>query len=114
MPKSGIVVLPTSTAPASLSRAAAGASRGAGESVVAADPRGEGTPTVVMFSLIVTGTPSSGPSDSPAPHRSSAAWAWRSASSSSRCHSALIVGSQASIRARTARSASRGEASPAS
>src|ERR1700753_3287078 len=69
MPKSGIVVLPTSTAPASLSRAATGASRGDGEGVVAADPSGDGTLAVVMFSLIVTGTPSSGLSGSPALHR---------------------------------------------
>ena len=114
IPKSGIVVLATSTAPASLSRAAAGASRGAGARVVAADPSGLGTPAVAMFSLIVTGTPSSGLSGSPARQRASAATAWRSASASSRCHRALIVGSHASIRARTASSASRGEASPAS
>ena len=114
IPKSGIVVLATSTAPASFSRAAAGASRGAGARTVACEPSGEATPVVAMFSLSVTGTPSSGLSGSPARHRSSAALAWRSASVSSRCHSALIVGSQRSIRARTALRASGGEQSPAS
>ena len=79
MPKSGIVVLPTRTAPACFRRAAAGASRTAGVRRQAADPRGVGTPAVVMFSLIVTGTPSSGLSGRPARQRSPAATACRSA-----------------------------------
>ena len=60
MPRSGIVVLATITAPASRNRAAGGASAAAGTSKVAAQPSGTGTPRVAMFSLTVTGTPSSG------------------------------------------------------
>ena len=97
IPKSGIVVLATSTAPASFSLAAAGASRGAGARTLAFEPSGVGTPAVAMLSLSVTGTPSSGLSGSPARHRSSEARACRSASSSSRCQTALIVGSHRSI-----------------
>ncbi len=61
IPKSGIVVLAKMTAPSSLSRAAAGAS--ASEIVwgVAAVPIWYGSPAVAMFSLTVTGIPSSKP-----------------------------------------------------
>ncbi|MNV38890.1 hypothetical protein D3C71_1304530 [compost metagenome] len=59
MPKSGMVVLPSSTAPASRMRAAGGASAAAGVSSVAAVPKGTGVPRVAMFSLMVAGTPSS-------------------------------------------------------
>ena len=67
MPKSGIVVLPRMTAPPSRSRAAGGASASAGVSSFAAVPAGSGTPRVAIFSLIVTGTPSSGPAGAPLP-----------------------------------------------
>ena len=56
-----MVVLARITAPASRTRAAAGASAAAGTSWVAAVPSGTGTPLVAMFSLMVMGTPSSAP-----------------------------------------------------
>jgi hypothetical protein len=70
IPYSGIVVLLKMTAPAARNRAAAGASSAAGTSSVAAVPWGTGVPRVAMFSLTVTGTPSSGPAV-PARQRSS-------------------------------------------
>ena len=54
-----MVVLPSTTAPASRMRAAGGASALAGVRSVAAVPSGTGTPRVAMFSLMVAGTPSS-------------------------------------------------------
>ena len=56
-----MVVLEKITAPASRSRAEGGASAAAGTSLVVAAPSGTGVPLVAMFSLIVVGTPSSGP-----------------------------------------------------
>ena len=56
-----MVVLQTMTAPASFKRAAGGASALAGVRSVARVPSGTGSPWVAMFSLIVTGTPSSAP-----------------------------------------------------
>ena len=66
-----MVVLPSSTQPASRSRAAGGASSAAGTSTVAAVPAGRGTPLVAMFSLSVSGTPSRGDSAWPARQRAS-------------------------------------------
>jgi hypothetical protein len=64
------------TQPASRSRAVGGASSAAGTSSVAAVPSGMGTPREAMFSLIVTGTPSSADSGCPARQR---AWLARAA-----------------------------------
>src|SRR5207253_3666443 len=61
IPYSAIVGVLKITAPAARSRAAAGASSEAATSVVAAVPCGTGVPRVAMFSLTVTGTPSSAP-----------------------------------------------------
>ncbi|MOA28599.1 hypothetical protein D3C78_1495520 [compost metagenome] len=82
-----MVVLPSSTAPASRMRAAGGASAAAGVRSVAAVPSGTGTPRVAMFSLMVDGTPSSvwPPADSGSPfiQRASEARAIASAPSGS-------------------------------
>ena len=74
MPKSGMVVLPRITQPASRSLAEGGASAGCGvASSFALVPIGAGSPLVKMFSLIVTGTPSSGESGCFARQRASEA-----------------------------------------
>src|SRR5215831_18622273 len=59
MPKSGIVVLPNKTQPASRTRAVGGASEALGVMSPAAVPKGAGMPFTAMLSLIVIGTPSS-------------------------------------------------------
>jgi len=70
-PNSGVVVLPSSTAPASRRRAAAGASVSQGWSgSTVRDPRRVGQPRVRIRSLIDTGTPSSGPAGSARRQRS--------------------------------------------
>ena len=81
-PNSGVVVLPISTAPASRSRAAAGASTSHGccGSTVRL-PRKVGIPRVRIRSLIEAGTPSSAPQGSPRSQRSSLSLAAASASS---------------------------------
>src|SRR3954463_565944 len=75
-PNSGVVVLPSSTAPCSRSRALAGASSfhgPAGSTVF--EPRRVGHPLVSMMSLIDTGTPSNKPCGCPAVQRASEALA---------------------------------------
>ena len=112
-PNSGVVVLPMSTAPASRSRAVAGASTShacSGSTVRL--PRRVGHPRVRMRSLIDTGTPSSGPTGSPRAHLASLAAAAASASSAATRQKALIVGPTRSMRSSTARVASTGDAAP--
>ena len=65
MPQSGITVEPSTTAPASRTRAVTGASWSGTTESTPALPAGIGTPRRARFSLRVTGTPSSGPSGSP-------------------------------------------------
>src|SRR5687768_3312202 len=61
-PNSGVVVLPSNTAPCSRSRAVAGASSFHGPfGSMVFEPRNVGQPFVRMMSLIDTGTPSSRP-----------------------------------------------------
>ena len=64
-PNSGVVVLPRITAPASRSRATAGPSSVSGTGSIIREPRRVGNPRISTRSLIVTGTPSSGPSGAP-------------------------------------------------
>src|SRR5215204_1512486 len=71
MPKSGIVVLPRRTQPASRSRAVGGASAALGVMSPEAVPTGVGRPLTAMLSLIVIGTPSSALSGAPARQRAS-------------------------------------------
>ena len=81
-PNSGVVVLPSSTARCSRSRATAGASASHGPAAsIVREPRSVGQPLVSRRSLTETGTPSSRPSGSPACHRRSDARAAASASS---------------------------------
>src|SRR6266404_8453860 len=104
-----MVVLEKITAPASRNRAAGGASVAAGTSLVVAAPSGIGTPLVAMLSLIVTGTPSSGPIGSPFCQRSVDAFAAARAPSGSNAYSALMCGSHTAICASTSSSTSDGE-----
>jgi len=104
--------LASSTQPASRRRAAGGASSVAGTSTLAAVPSGSGTPRVAMFSLMVQGTPSSGDSGAPARQRCSDCRAWASAASVSSAYSACSCGSQRSMCASSARTASTGDAAP--
>ena len=59
-PNSGVVVRPTTTTPASSSRATMGEEADAGESVLVSEPFPAGTPSSSMLSLIAIGTPCSG------------------------------------------------------
>ncbi len=83
-PYSGMVVLPRKTVPASRSRAVAGASSGNGSSEASEVPRRIGQPATAMLSLIVTGTPSSGPIASPFSQRACEASAMARVVASSR------------------------------
>src|SRR3954467_1683837 len=104
-----MVVLEKITAPASRKRAAGGASTGEGTRLVVAAPSGTGTPLVAMFSLMVAGTPSSGPAGSPFCQRAVDAVAVARAPSGSNAYSALICGSHAAMCASTSSSTSIGE-----
>src|SRR6266403_2392618 len=104
-----MVVLEKITAPASRNRAAGGASVAAGKSLVVAAPSGIGTPLVAMLSLIVAGTPSSGPIGSPFCQRSVDAFAVARAPSGLNAYSALMCGSHTAICASTSSSTSDGE-----
>ena len=109
-PYSGMVVLPRKTQPASRSRAAAGASSAKGASEATAEPRRIGQPATPILSLIVTGTPSSGPSASPLSVARLGGLAPSPASTaSSRTTKALISGSKRSIRASASFATSTGE-----
>src|SRR3977135_4322754 len=92
-----MVVLEKITAPASRKRAAGGASAAAGTNLVVAVPRGTGTALVATFSLMVTGTPSSGPIGSSLCQRSVEAFAVSRAVSGSNAYSALRCGSHTAI-----------------
>src|SRR5712692_11352015 len=104
-----MVVFEKITAPASRNRAAGGASFAAGASGLEAAPSGTGTPLVAIFSLIVAGTPSSGPVGSPLCQRSVDAFAVARAPSGSNAYSALMCGSHTAICASTSSSTSDGE-----
>src|SRR5438270_7324377 len=104
-----MVVFEKITAPASRKRAAGGASAVAGTSLVVAAPSGTGTPLVAMFSLMVTGTPSSGPAGSPFCQRSVEPFAVARAPSGSNAYRAFMCGSHTAICASTSSSTSVGE-----
>src|SRR5450432_2038893 len=83
-PNPEVVVLPSSTAPCSRSRATAGASSGLGSrALVVFEPRRVGRPRWASRSLTDTGTPSSRPNGSPALQRASDACAAANAASAS-------------------------------
>ena len=84
MANSGVVVLPSSTAPCSRSRATGGASSAHSRSrSMVFDPRRVGQPRVSTMSLIDVGTPSRWPIGAPVRHRASEARAAAIAPSSS-------------------------------
>src|SRR2546429_7926700 len=87
-----MVVLPSSTQPASRTRAEGGASGAAGAMSPAAVPSGVGTPFVPMLSLMVIGTPSMGLSGSPARQRGSALVAFACATAASIWYLAVFFG----------------------
>ena len=112
-PNSGVAVLPRMTAPASRRRAATGESMSHGWfSSTVKLPSSVGIPLARMRSLIDTGTPSSAPSADFASQRASLARAAASAPSASTRTKALYSGLKRSMRCRTSRQASTGEASP--
>ena len=109
-PNSGVVVLPSSTAPASRSRAAAGASSSQGPfGSIVFEPRSVGQPRVRIRSLIETGTPSSRPIGAPFIQRPSDSVALAIAASASTRQKAFSTGFRRSMRSSTARIASTGE-----
>src|SRR5262249_52247039 len=84
-PNSGVVVLPSSTAPCSRKRAVTGASSFHGPlGSTVFEPRSVGHPFVRRMSLIDAGTPSSSPFGCPASQRDSDAFASSSARSDTR------------------------------
>src|SRR5436305_4684344 len=104
-----MVVLEKITAPASRTAAIGGASTGEGTSLPLAAPSGTGTPFSAILSLIVTGTPSSGPIASPFCQRCVDALAVARAPSGSKAYSALMCGSHRAMCASTSSSTSEGE-----
>src|SRR5258708_9313232 len=104
-----MVVVEDIPAPSSAKLPAGGASAAAGTSFVVMAPRGTGTPLVAIFSLIVTGMPSSGPIGSPLCQRSVDAFAVARAPSGSKAYSALMCGSHTAICVSTSFRTSDGE-----
>ena len=112
-PNSGVLVLPSSTAPASRRRAVTGASTSQGWcGSTVRDPRRVGQPRVRIRSLIEVGTPSSRPVAVPARQRASLARALARAASPSTTQKALSCGFSRSMRCSTAWVASTGDAAP--
>jgi hypothetical protein len=109
-PNSGVAVLPSSTAPASRSRAVLGASASHGPvGSTVREPRSVGHPFTSSRSLIEVGTPSIGPAGPPRAQRASDARASRSALSWPTSTNALSVGFSRSMRSSTARVTSTGD-----
>src|SRR4051794_13534186 len=93
IPQSGMTVDPRTTPPDSRSRAVTGASMSGTTGTTPAVPQGIGTPLRAMFSLRVTGTPSTGPRGTLAAQRCSLACASLRDSSGSRLQNAFSSGS---------------------
>ena len=110
-PNSGSVVLPRMTAPASRSRATAGASSFIGVSGVVRDPRRDGNPLSQTLSFTVAPMPSARPIGSPLCQRASDSFAALSAPSRSMMMKALSAGSNFSMRSSWSRVTSTGESS---
>ena len=109
-PNSGVVVLPSSTASASRSRATTGASSFHGPlGSTVFEPLKVGQPLVSSRSLIETGTPSSAPRGSPFIQRASDSFAAASASGAMK-QNAFSTGLSLSMRCKAARVTSSGEA----
>ena len=105
-PNSGVVVLPSSTAPCSRRRATMGESSSQGWSRrTDLDPRSVGQPRAIITSFTVAGTPSMAPCGAPFIQRASDA----RAASSSTSRKALSEDCSAAMRARTALVVSTGD-----
>jgi hypothetical protein len=103
VPNSGVVVLPSSTNPASTNRCTTGSEAPAGSGLAPADPKVVGQPATSLRSLIGSGTPWNGGRSSveaAATTASAAADAALRTSSSARWQNALSRGSSSSIRSR--------------
>src|SRR4029453_12206680 len=112
-PNSGVVVLPSRTAPVSRSRATVGASSVHGpRSSIRFVPRSVGHPRVYRRSLIEVGMPSPGPSTLPQRQRASDRTAEATAPSASTRTKALTSSLPASIAASVARVTSTGDTLP--
>src|SRR6476661_4737040 len=111
-PNSELVLCANTIAPASRSRATAGASASTGALSVSLLPIDAGQPFTRTSSLIDTGTPSIGDSGLPFFQRRSDARAAASAGSPSTRQKALSTGLTAALRASTAVIVSTGEARP--
>ena len=108
-PNSGVVVLPSSTAPPRSSRSTTGALSSAGASSVTCEPRRVGQPLTEVVSLMVVGTPSSGDSGASCRQRRSDVRAAERALSSSIRTKALRNGWSCRARASIASTTSTGE-----
>ncbi len=107
--KPGVLVRPMTMAPARRRLATTGLSPSAIRSRKATMPLSVGQPRWSVLTLVVTGTPCSGPTAWPAATARSAASAAASASSASGSTTALIRGLTASIRSRQDWTASRAD-----
>ena len=111
-PRSGRLVRASGTAPAAFMRSTTGASTVAAASASACKPCVVAWPATSMFSLIVNGTPASGPRGSPAARAASIAAAAASEISGIVRVTALTVGLTASMRSRWAWTSSTELTSP--
>ena len=112
-PNSGVLVLPTVTAPAARSRATIRASWSGTQSANSGEPIVVRIPAVTKRSLCATGSPWSGPSSRPPARARSAATASASARSTLSVTTAFSGGLTASMRRRWSASTSRADTSPA-
>ena len=110
-PSSGVLVLPTTIAPAARRRATSKLSVCGTFSAKSFDPYVVRIPAVSIRSLMAIGSPCSGPSGSRRAIRRSAASASASAASGRRLTIALTFGLTASIRSRCAATTSRADSS---
>lgn len=110
-PNSDMFAMPTTAAPAALSRATATLSRGALKSAKSREPWVTRQPATQMASLTRIGTPASRGRSPPARRRSTAS-AWRRLSAGSVVTTALRAGSRAAILSKASATTSEGRASP--
>ncbi len=108
-PNSGVVVLPTTMAPACFNRATTTASVSGTWSLNISEPQVVRMPAVGTRSFTATGTPCNGPTASPRITAASASHAWAIAASSAIVMKAFNTGCAAWIRSSAARITSTGE-----
>lgn len=112
LPNSGVVVLPSRSAPAASSRSAYSAVPSEATPANAFEPNVVGRPATGVMSFSVNGTPWSGPGVPPAARLESAARAPSLASSASTSAKALSAGFTCSSRPSAESTASSAESSP--